>query len=176
MPATFDWESDNGAATGSPAQGTTRNTGRTDTNWKNIDDATSAATSYPVTAGNNSYEIFMFGKFSGTFTTIQTGLWAHTAGTLGTGLTLKGNVSSNYTSPSTTANSSLTTDMTSAISISSGQTVLFTATGPQTASPASSCSTNPCYTQYLISQMQTSSGAAAGNSATVTMTLTYQES
>lgn len=175
MAATFDWQSDHGTATGSPAQGTTRSTGRTDTNWKNIDDATSSATANAVSAGNNSFTIYMFGKFSGTFTQIQTGLWAHTAGTLGSGLTLKGIVSSTYATPSTTTNSALTTDMTSAIAISSGQSVNFSSVGPQGASPASSTTANPSYTQYLATQMQTTSGATAGNSTTITMTMQYLE-
>ncbi|HEY4364473.1 MAG TPA: hypothetical protein VGN17_26140 [Bryobacteraceae bacterium] len=176
MAATFTFLQDNGAATGSPAHGTTQGATTTDCNWKNIDDATSAITSFPITAGNNSYEKFIYGKFSGTFTTISNGLWAHTAGTFGTGIALKGVVSSTFTTPSTATNSALTTDMTSPISIGSGDTVLFVATGPQTASPGASCSTNPCYTQFLITQMQTTSSTAAGATASATLTLSYDES
>lgn len=175
MPATFDWESDHGVATGSPNQGTTRATGRTETNWKNADDATTANTSAPISAGSNSYEIWMFGKFSGTFTQIQSGLWAHTSGTFGTGITLKGVVTSSFTTPSTTANTNLTTDMTTAISIGSGATVLFSSAGPQGASPSSSTTANPSYTQYLTSQMVTSGSVAAGLTATATMSLQYLE-
>jgi hypothetical protein len=176
MPATFDFESDHGAATGSPAQGTTRATGRTDCNWKNVDDATSAYSSFPVTAGNNSYEIFLFGKFSGSFTTIAAGLFAHITTGFGTGITLKGTTTSTYTTPSTAANSALTTNMTSAIAISSGLTVNYSGTGPQGASPTSTCSSNPCYTQYCPTQIQTTGSAAAGDSATVTLEIQYQES
>ncbi|HEY4364951.1 MAG TPA: hypothetical protein VGN17_28565 [Bryobacteraceae bacterium] len=176
MAATFTWLQDNGAATGSPAHGTTQGATTTDCNWKNIDDATSAITAFPITAGNNSYEKFIYGEFSGTFTTISNGLFAHTAGTFGTGLTLKGAVTTTYTTPSTTTNSALTTDVTSAISIGSGLTVLFVGTGPQTASPGSSCSTNPCFTQYVVTQLQTSSSAAAGATASATLTLSYDES
>lgn len=176
MAATFTWLQDNGTSTGSPAHGTTQAATTTDSNWKNIDDANSPNTSFPITAGNNSYEKFIYGKFSGTFTTISNGLWAHIANSFGTGLTLKGVVTSTYTTPSATANSALTTDMSSAISIGSGATVLFVATGPQTASPGSSCSTNPCYTQYLVSQLQTTSSAAAGLTAVATMEIQYDES
>lgn len=175
MPATFDWQSDNGAATGSPAQGTARNTGRTDTNFKNADDATTTATGAPIAAGANSFTIYMFGKFSGTYTQIQSGLWAHTAGTLGTGITISGIVTSTYATPSTSTNAALTVNMTSAIAIGSGQTVLFSSVGPQGASPASSTTANPAYTQYLAAQLQTTSSAAAGNTATYTMTLQYLE-
>ena len=175
MAATFTWLVDHGAATGSPAVGTSAGVSAAAVNWLN-DDSESTNSSFPITAGSNSYEKFNYGKFSGTFTTISAGLWAHTAGTMGTGLTIKGVVTSTYTTPSTTTNASLTTDMTSAISIGSGATVLFTATSPATASPASSCSTNPCFTQYLTTQLQTTSSAAAGATATATFTLQYDES
>ena len=177
MAATFDWQSDHGSATGSPAKGTTRSTGRTDYNWKNTDDAATAYSSSPITAGNNSYEIWGFGKFTGTFNQILNGLFAHTAGALGTGLTLKGKVapSGGYTTPSTTANSNLSVDMTSAISIGSGQAVQFGATGPEASGKASSSTANPSYTEYLATQLQTASNAAAGDTASVTLTLQYDE-
>jgi hypothetical protein len=182
MAATFDWQEDNGAATGSPAKGTTRVTGRTEVNWKNIDDSTTAYSSSPITAGNNSYDKWQFGKFSGTFNQILSGLFAHTAGTLGTGLTLKGPAATSsdgtrplYTTPATTANANLTTDMTTAIAIGSGVAVWFGATGPEATGKAASMTTNPCYTNYLPTQLQTTASAAAGDTATVTNTLQYQE-
>lgn len=182
MAATFDWEADTGAATGSPAKGTTRTTGMTDNNWKNIDDSTTAYSSAPITAGNNSYERWMFGKFTGTFNQILSGLWAHTATAFGTGLTLKGVAATAgdgsrpiYTTPSTTANATFTVDMTSAISIGSGVAVFFGATGPEATGKASSMTTNPCYTNYLGSQLQTTSSAAAGDTSSITLTLSYSE-
>src|SRR5947209_4831844 len=77
--STFEFEEDNGAATGSPAKGTTRTAARTEANWKNIDDSTTAYSSSPITAGNNSYEKWQFGHFSGSFNQISAGLFAHTA-------------------------------------------------------------------------------------------------
>ena len=90
MAATFEWDEDNGTATGSPAKGTTRTTAVTNVNWKDIDDATTAYSSNPITAGQNSYQKNQFGKFSGTFNQILGGLFAHTSTAFGTGLTLKG--------------------------------------------------------------------------------------
>lgn len=174
MAATFEFNEDNGAATGSPSKGTTRNTAVTQVNWKNTDDVSTAYSSSPITAGNNSYTKYQFGKFTGTFNQISAGLWAHTSGTLGTGLTLKGVVTSTYATPSTTANAALTQNMTSAISIGSGQTVLFSTTGPEAASPTSTLSASG-YTQYLATQLQTTGSAAAGDTATVTLTLQYNE-
>lgn len=183
MAATFDWQSDHGTATGSPAKGTTRSTGRTDANWKNIDDAATAYSSNPITAGNNSYEIWLFGKFTGTFNQILTGKFAHTATAFGTGLTLKGPPAVTgdgdrplYTTPSTTANSTACpTDITSAISISSGTAVFFGATGPEATGKASSSTNATTYTNYLPTQLQTTGSAAAGDTAQVTLSLQYLE-
>lgn len=182
MAATFDWNRDTGTATGSPAKGTTRTTGVTDTNWKNTDTYGTAYSAAPITAGNNSYEIWNFGKFSGTFNQISAGLFAHTSTAFGTGLTLKGTPACTgdgdrllYTTPSASANANLTTDMTTAIAIGSGVAVCFGATGPEATGKAASMTTNPCYTNYLTTQLQTTGSAAAGDTATVTLTLQYNE-
>jgi hypothetical protein len=182
MAATFDWQEDTGTATGSPAKGTTRTTGVTDVNWKNSGTQGTAYSAAPITAGNNSFEKWQFGKFSGTFNQILNGLFAHTAGTLGTGLTLKGPPACSsdatrlpYTTPSATANANLTNDMTTAIAIGSGVAVFFGATGPEATGKAASMTTNPCYTNFLTTQLQTSGSAAAGDTATVTLTLQYDE-
>lgn len=180
--ATFDWQSDHGTATGSPPKGTTRSTGRTDNNWKNIDDAASAYSSNSITAGNNSFEIWMFGKFTGTYNQILNGRFAHTATAFGTGLTLKGPTSmtadgdnETYTTPATTANSNLSVDMTSTTAIGSGQVVWFGATGPEATGKTSSTTSNPGYTNWLVTQLQTTGSAAAGDTANVTLTLQYEE-
>ena len=182
MAATFAFDRDTGAATGSPAKGTTRSAGTTDTNWKNTDTYATAYSAAPITAGNNSFEIWNFGHFSGSFNQISAGLFAHTATAFGAGLTLKGTPACTgdgdrllYTTPSTTANANLTTDMTSAIAIGSGVAVCFGATGPEATGKATSMTTNPCYTNYLTTQLQTSGSAAAGDTATVTLTLQYNE-
>jgi len=177
MAATFAFKEDNGAATGSPTRGTTAGTTVTTVNWKNVDDAVATAYSAsPITAGNNSFSKYQWGAFSGTYNQISAGLWAHTAAAFGTGLTLKGIVSSTYATPSTTTNAALTVDMTSAIAIASGQAVLFSTDGnPFTATPATSQTANPSATQYLISQLQTTTSAAAGDTASVTLTLQYNE-
>ena len=181
MAATFAWDRDTGTQTGSPTKGTTRSAGTTDTNWKSTDTYATAYTAAPITDGTNSFEIWNFGHFSGTFNQVLTGLFAHTATAFGTGLTLKGTPACTgdgdrllYTTPSATANTALTTNMTSAIAIGSGVAVFFGATGPEATGKASSMTTNPCYTNYLTTQLQPS-GAAAGDTATVTLTLQYLE-
>ena len=182
MAATFEFNRDTGTQTGSPTKGTTRSTSVTDTNWKSTDTYATAYSDAPIVAGNNSYEIWNFGVFSGTFNEISAGLFAHTATAFGTGLTLKGPPACTgdgdrllYTTPSSSANANLTTDMTTAISIGSGVAVCFGATGPEATGKAATMTTNPCYTNYLTTQLQTSGSAAAGDTATVTLTLQYNE-
>ena len=174
MAAVFSFSEDNGTQTGSPLKGATRTTSRTENNWKDIDDSTTAYTANPIVAGNNSYTKYQFGVFTGSFNEILNGKWAHTSGTLGSNLTLKGTVTSTYATPSTTTNAALTTNMTTAIAIGSGLTVQFSETGPEDGSPTSNL-TAPGYTQYLATQLQTASGAAAGDTATVVLTLSYDE-
>lgn len=175
MAATFEWDESNGA-------GETVTHNRTEVNWKNIDDSTTAYSSSPITAGNNSYEKWQFGHFSGTYNQILGGLFAHTATAFGTGLTLKGPKSMTadadrlaYATPSTAANTNLTVDMTAVTAITSGSTVYFGATSPSASGKATSTTSNPAYTNYLTTQLQTASTAAAGDTATVTLTLRYQE-
>lgn len=175
MAATFEWDENNGA-------GETITHNVTQVNWKNIDDTTTAYTSSPIVAGNNSYSKYQYAHFSGTFSQILNGLFAHTAGALGTGLTLKGQPAMTadgdrlaYATPATSALAALTFDQTSVVAIGSGRAVWFGATSPSASGKAASMTTNPCYTNFLTSQLQTTGSAAAGDTATVTLTLQYDE-
>ncbi len=174
MSATFEFWEDNGPAISSPPKGTTRTAARGEGNWKNVDDSVTAYTSSPVRAGNNSFDKWQFGRFTGAFNEISNGLWAHTAGVLGAGLAVKGAVTSTYTTPATTANAALSVDMTPVIAIGSGQPVLFHTTGPEGATPTPTL-TAAGYTQYLPTQLQTTVSAAAGDIASVALTLEYDE-
>ncbi len=184
MAATFAWLEDTGTATGSPAKGTTRTNPATDANWKNSGVVTDAYSTYPITAGQNSYQKALFGKFTtGTFTNILSGLFAHTSTSFASNLTLKGVKAMTadgdrwlYVTPATTADSNLTTDMTSAIAIGSGVAVWFGPTGPEATGKAATQATGADqYTNYLTTQLQTAVGAAAGDTANVTLTLQYSE-
>lgn len=184
MAATFEFNRDTGTQTGSPTKGTTRTTAVTDSNWKNTDTYGTAYSSSPITAGNNSFEIWNFGKFTtGTFNQISAGLFAHTAVAFGTGLTLKGTPACTgdgdrllYTTPLATTNANLSTNMTAVTAIASGVAVFFGPTGPEATGKASSQNTGADqYTNYLTTQLQTTVSAAAGDTATVTLTLQYNE-
>lgn len=172
MAATAQWQEDNGAATGSPAKGTSRGNA-SNVNWKSVDDTSTAYTSATIIAGDNSYIKYNFVKFTGTFNNITTGLFAHTAGSLGTGITLKSKVTSTYATPTTSALSGAT-DISTAIAIGSGASVNFSTVGPEGGSPTSTLSAAG-YTQFIATQLQTTSSAAAGDIGSQTLTFQWNE-
>lgn len=171
MAATTTWYEQNGTASGSPASGTETTISSCD--WKSVDDTTTARASAPVLAGSNSYSKYIYLKFTGTFNQISAVKFAHTSGTLGTGISLKGKVTSTYTTPATSALASAT-DITDTKAIADGAPVLLGTTGPNDANPSAS-QTSTCYTQYLVTQVQTTASASAGDSGTVTLTVQYNE-
>jgi hypothetical protein len=179
--ATFQWCETNGAT---PSQVDTND--RTEANFKNIDDSTTNYASSPIAAGNNSYSKWIFGRFSGTFNTISAGLFAHTAntptGALPAGLTLKGQPAMTgdpdrltYTTPATAALTSLTFDQTAITAIASGRAVFFGPASANASGKAASMTTNPCFTNYLTAQLQTTVSASAGDTPTITFSLRYDE-
>lgn len=171
MSATTTWLEQNGTATGSPAAGTESTVSVCD--WKSVDDSTTPRSSAPVEAGSNSYIKYNYLGFSGTFNQISNVKWAHTSGTLGTGLALVGKVTSTYETPN--QNDMVGgSDMTSTTAVSAGASVLLGTSGPNDTSPAAS-QTSACYTQYLVTQVQTLETANAGDSGQVTLTVQYNE-
>lgn len=171
MAATTTWYEENGSATGSPAHGTP--TVVTTCDWKSVDSATATRAAAPVAAGSNSYHKYNYVKFSGTFNEISDAKFAHTAGTLGTGISLKGKVTSSYATPATSALSG-STDITVTTPIASGMAVLLSTVGPQGTGATASINAEG-YTQYIVTQVQTTSSAAAGDSGTATLTVQYNE-
>jgi hypothetical protein len=182
MAAVVQWCEDHGAV--SSGHGTTRDGFGADTNypvncnWKKADDtnvtAYSAAPLDPPSS--NSYEKFQYLHFVSGFNQISAGKWtAHDDATaFGSGIALKGTVSSTYTLPATTANSALTTTFTSQVAVASGLSVSFHTTGPEGGSPTSTLSAAG-YSQYLVSQMQISAGVAPGDTAQVTVKAQWNE-
>lgn len=178
MAAIFYWCEDNGAATGTPAKGTTSTYNVSNVNWKNADDTTTAYTSSPITAGSNSYTKYQYVLFSGTFNQITNVKWQHTTGALtgsfGVGLTLKGVTTSGYATPGTAANGSLTYNISDTGDIATGWALPLGYNGPHYAG-AHSTITGAGYSQYIATQLQTTASAAAGNTATMTFTVRYDE-
>jgi hypothetical protein len=174
MSSTFAWQRDNGAATGSPTHGTTRGAASV-SDWKSVDDNTTAFSAAGVQQGLNSFEAWLYGKWTGTYSNIFAVLWAHTAGAMPGGSTLKGVTPATYTTPSQSTNSNLTVDMTSVISIGSGQSVNVGATGPEAAGHAASTNANPAFTDYLATQVQLANNATVGDSPVITQMVQWNE-
>lgn len=171
MAATATWQEDNGAATGSPLKGSVR-TDAPNYNWKSVDNVPTSYTNASIIAGQNSYPKYQFIKFTGSFTQISAGRFAHTAGSLGPGLNLVGKVTSIYETPSRSALSGVT-NMNATTAVGNGATVNFSTTGPEGASSYSI--SGPGYTQYLVTQLQTTAAAAAGDIPTQTFTFQWNE-
>lgn len=178
-PADVNWKAiDDTKEYGSDGLGTGRTAGST-----GVGSVGTPYGSAPITAGNNGFTKFQYGKFCGSFTQISSAIWGHWKSggetALGTGLTLKGLVTSTYATPSATTNAALTVDMSAVVgTFASGQTgvqnVNFSTVGPEGASPTATLSAVG-YTQYLATQLQTTGSAVAGDTSSVTLTLQYNE-
>lgn len=172
MAATAAWQEDNGTQTGSPLKGTTR-AAASQVDWKSVDDIATSRNTATVIAGTNSFSKYQFVAFTGTFTQISAGKFAHTAGTLGTGLTLVDAITSTYATPVCTALAG-STNISTVTAINSGQNVNFSTVGPEGASPTSTLAAAG-YSQYIATQLQTTSAAAAGDIGNQTLTFQWNE-
>lgn len=175
MASAADFCEDNGAAAGTPPKGTTRTFRRTEVNWKNIDDSTTAYSSSPITTGLNSFEKWQFLAITGSFNQISLGKFGHTTGIFGAGLKLVTVITSGYHTPTTTT---LSTGVD--ITLSSGiadasQTVFFSPIGPEAAGQTGTVTFTSGYTQYFATQLITTTAASPGDTATATLTLQYTE-
>lgn len=168
MAATFQW-----AQTYGTSPGTATDIGESGNlfNFKDADDATpSNYTSNPITAGNNSYEVWLRGHFTGTFNTVDNlQFWQSTAFSPATGLTLKwkGNNQTTYVTPvkteSTVATVAMPTSDPAIANVSIGGSL-------------SGQLTSAGYSDYIVIQLQTTVSASAGDTSTATFTLQYDES
>lgn len=171
MAATAVWQEDNGTATGTPLKGTTR-ANATQVDWKSVDDIATSRTTATIIAGQHSFHKYQFVKFTGTFNQISAGKFAHTAGSLGTGVTLVDKITSTYATPTRAALSG-STNITAVTAINSGQDVQFATAGPEAASSATLSAAG--FSQYCVTQLQTTSAAAAGDVGNQTLTFQWNE-
>jgi hypothetical protein len=187
MAAIVNFCEDHGAATGSPAKGTTRDGFAADTNyatscgWKSADDTNVTSISSATLSGlpTASYEKFQYAKFTGTFSRIFNAKWtAHASpGHVdypADKIRIWGAVTSAYTTPAQTNNAALTRNFSSQVFVFNGLPVLFSTTGPEDAAPTAEL-TAAGYTQYLVSQMQVASGATVGLTNKVAVMLMWEE-
>lgn len=140
-------------------------------NFKDIDDATPANYStYPITAGNHSYEVWLRGHFTGTFNKVDNlQFWQSTAFSPATGLEVeyKANNVGAYVQ-------AVKTESTIA-------TVAMPTSDPGTANVSIGGSlagqlNSAGYSDYIVLQLHTTSGAAAGDTSAAVFTLQYDES
>lgn len=166
MASTQTFSEGNGASAG------TETTNRTEMNWKNIDDSTTAYSSSVITAGNNSFSKQQAIVFAGTWNSLSSLTVKVDNNAPGTGLSIVGAVRS------TAATNSATATGDGAMS-TTGAVVNFTGTTWATAfaaGTASSTAGGTLYTQPLRTQLQTTSGAAPGDIASRTFTWQWTES
>lgn len=165
MASTQTWSEGNGSNAG------TETTSRAESDWKNIDDSTTAYSSSPITAGNNSFTKYQAIKFGGTYNTLSALSYYADTATPATGLTVKASVVTAGTTPATAASGD------SNIATSAGVlTANFTTTTLGYAAGSSTTTSNPVYGNALRTQLQTTGAAAPGNIPTVTITAQWTES
>lgn len=166
---------DNGAAVNLSPRGTTRATGLTNWNWKNIDDTTSAYSDYPVTAGNRSFSKYNFLVFSGTYNMVTGIGYSHTGVSLGAGLQVVGFISGSgmYAAPATSAVALFGMDFTPTGLTTSG--VKVGAGGPELSGKGLATTSNPAFSEYIGHQLVSTAAASAGDSATYFHYFTYTE-
>lgn len=167
MAATFQWWGEYGS-TGSP---TTTDLGVSGNlfNFKTYNDLSDENdyTSYPITAGNNSYDVWLKGKFTGSFNQVQNAKFWKSAGSEGTGESLywAGTVTA-YGQPTTgdsqAADTAIPTASPGSANVSFGGSLggNITAAG---------------FTDFINLQLRTTTAAEAGDTETFTFTLTYDE-
>ena len=169
MAAIFKLFEDNGVATGTPSKGATR-TEVSRTDWKNADDTTTAIQDASIKIGERSFIKYNFYQITGTFNRVFNVKWGHTAGSVGTGVSLIKKIGGTYATPTTDA---LVGDNISAPSATLSALSMST-TGPEGASPTAIL-TAPGYTQYFATQIQTTTSATPGDSSELQFTLEYSE-
>jgi len=166
MALTFNWNQRTGAASAT----ITSDLGISGNlfNFQNQDVASAAEyTSYPITAGSNSYEVWLRGHFTGSFNKVQNlQLWK-SGGAEGDGESLywKDGGGSAFVEPVTTdaytdAVVPTADPASSNVSINDSQASSLSAAG---------------YSDYVVLQLRTAASAEAGDTETFTFTLQYDE-
>ena len=151
-------------------------------NWMSADlpDTTgSIYASYPITAGNSSFTKYQALKFTGTYDNLSALTFSVSTITPGTYVTLNGSVQSTWTAPVATANTeagSLASPVSSGFGTSSYTPSASPTTGPFSTAGGSSTSSQPVYSNALLTQLQTTSSQGPGDITTVTITASWTES
>jgi len=167
MAATFQWWGEYGA-TASP---TTTDLGVSGNlfNFKTSNSLASAAdyTSYPITAGQNSYDVWLKGHYTGTFNKIQNVKFYKSAGALGAGESIKwAGITSAYHTPVTGDSSYASADVPTGAPGSANVSIGDDLAGSLTTDG---------FSDFITLQLRTTTAAEAGDTNTFTFTMTYDE-
>jgi hypothetical protein len=165
VAATFEWVQKNGLGGVLTQLGSSGNLA----NFKNVDTAGIASyTSNPISAGNNSYEVWLLGHFTGSFNRIDgCRFWMSTNYSPSTGLHIffKGDQFT-YLQPANGTSSIATSSIPQADPGTANVSIGASLSGSLVASG---------YTDHLVLQMRTDTNAPAGDTSLATYTLTYNE-
>lgn len=170
MASTQTWSEGNGTNCG------TETGSRSEANWKNVDDSTTAYSSSVITAGSNSFDKVQAIKYGGTFNSLSSLTYKVSSNAPGTGLSVVASViSASPRTPATTAtgDSAASTSGTSANFVHTNTWSSVFAAGASTGGPNDATS---FYGQAYRTQLQTTGSAAPGDISTVTITATWTES
>ena len=153
MSATFAWSESNGA-------GPTVTDGISNVNFGSNDSANLVPATYPIAAGANSFEKWVRGKFSGSYTSVANLRFWKSAGSYVTGEDIKAAVNASFAQPVST---------TSAVATVTVPTVEGSALAPTAPGAA------PDYSGYVTMQLQTTVSTPPGAVNQKTFTLKYDE-
>jgi hypothetical protein len=165
MAASFSWAQSNGAGGTVTILGSSGNL----VNFKSGDDATAGDyASLPITAGNNSFEIWLRGWLSGSFNRVSGfRFWESTGFSPSTGLSVFwSGTQSIFLQPASGTSSIATSSVpvadpgTTNVSIGANLSGSLIAAG---------------YTDFIVLQLRTTTAAAAGDTSLATFTLSYSE-
>ena len=167
MAADFTWSGTYGTSDAP----TTVDLGENDNlfNYKNLNSLADPNDyqSYPITKGNNSYEVWIRGHFTGIFNKIWNVKVYKTSGTLGTGESIKfAGTTEVYVTPVATASTIAITDISEVLPSSANVSIGGDLAGELIAAG---------YTDYIVTQLQTTVSAETDDTELFNLMIYYYE-
>lgn len=164
MASTQTWSEFNGVSAA------TETTSRAEANWKNIDDSTTAYSTSPVTAGNNSFTKYQALKYAGTWNSLSALTYKVSSNAPSTGTSVVAAVVTAGTTPSASASGD-------AAASTTGTAANFnSSTTPYGAGTTSTTTGGTMYANAYRTQLQTTGSAGPGDIPSVTVTASWIES
>ncbi len=154
---------------GNSTNAATETGSRSESNWKRIDDSTTAYTSNPINSTNNenSYTKYQMVKFAGTWNNLSALTVKIDNNAPATGLSIVGSVVSSGTTPATTASGD------SAMSTTGASANFVSSSFGYGAGTSTSSASGTMYTQAVRTQLQTTSSYAGGPGDIASRTFTW---